>query len=319
MKILVVSDILEQKHIEQIKKAVALIGATVLFFKSEDEIPESDFDADVIYGFAPKIVSTSKTLKWLCVPWAGVDSLMKEGYFANEDCILTNSAGSYGDSIAEHMIALSIVMMRKLDEFLAETREGKWLLPRAQKSLKNSRITVLGTGDIGKSFAKRARAFEPSQIVGVCRSGKCDSPYFDRILSVSELDGVLGETDLLAMCLPATSETAGILSRKRIESLADGAFVVNVGRGSAIDEEALADNLESSHLDGAALDVFQTEPLPKESRLWRTKNLLITPHVAGKLTLECTKDKNVEMFLEDLQNFASGKAMKYIVDKKLGY
>ena len=91
MKILVVSDILEQKHIEQIKKAVALIGATVSFYKTEAEIPESDFDADVIYGFAPKIVSTSKKLKWLCVPWAGVDSLMKEGYFANEDCILTNS------------------------------------------------------------------------------------------------------------------------------------------------------------------------------------------------------------------------------------
>ncbi|MCR5318665.1 MAG: hypothetical protein K6E22_10600, partial [Treponema sp.] len=126
-------------------------------------------------------------------------------------------------------------------------------------------------------------------------------------------------TDLLAMSLPGTPETKGILSRQRISLLPNGAYIVNVGRGSAIDEDALADNLESGHLAGAALDVFQTEPLPVESKLWKTKNLLITPHVAGNLTLDYTKDKNVQMFLEDLKNFMEEKPLKYLVDKKLGY
>ena len=171
---------------------------------------------------------------------------------------------------------------------------------------------------IGTTFAKRARAFEPAVIIGVSRSGKAGDIY-DKVLPVSELDSVLPETDLLAMSLPGTPETRNILTRKRIELLAEGACIVNVGRGTAIDEEALADNLENGHLYGAALDVFQTEPLPKNSRLWKLKNLFMTPHVAGNLTVAYTKDRNVEMFLEDLKNFTAGRPMHYLVDRKLGY
>ena len=319
MKILVINNLIEEKHIDLITEAAKSVGANVSFYKTENEIPQSDFDADVIYGFAPTIVKTNKNLKWLCVPWAGVDSIMTPGYFANEDCLITNSAGAYGVSIAEHMIAVALVMMRRLNEFFEETHDGKWLFPRAQKSLKDSRITVLGTGDIGTSFAKRAKAFEPAQIIGVCRSGKSVESVYDKVLSVNELDSILPETDLLAMSLPATAETKGILSRERLALMPQGAYLINVGRGSAIDEEALADALDSKHIAGAALDVFQTEPLPQNSRLWHTKNLLITPHVAGNLTLPYTKDKNVEMFIEDLKNFTAGRTLRYLVDKKLGY
>ena len=318
MKILAINELFEEKHIELIKKGATEAGAEVHFYTSDKEIPQSDFDADIIYGFAPEIAKTSKNLKWLCVPWAGVDSLMVPGYFANEDCILTNSAGSYGVSIAEHMIAGALVILRRMNEFYDETRAGFWGKPRSQKSLKGCRITVLGTGDIGTTFAKRARAFEPAALIGVCRSGKAGDIY-DKVLPVSKLDSVLPETDLLAMSLPGTPETRNILTRKRIELLADGACIVNVGRGTAIDEEALADNLENGHLYGAALDVFQTEPLPENSRLWKLKNLVMTPHVAGNLTVAYTKDKNVEMFLEDLKNFTAGRPMHYLVDRKLGY
>lgn len=319
MKILVINNQLEQKHIDLIKQTAVELGVLVNFYKAETDIPESDFDAEIIYGFAPSIVKTSKNLKWLCVPWAGVDSLMVPGYFANEECLLTNSAGAYGVSIAEHMIATSLVMMRRLNEFFEETRNGQWLSPRSQRSLKDCRITVLGTGDIGTTFAKRAKAFEPAQIIGVCRSGKSSESVYDKVLSVKELDDVLPETDLLAMSLPATAETKGILSRERMALMPEGAYIVNVGRGSAIDEDALADNLESGHLAGAALDVFQTEPLPADNRLWKTKNLLITPHVAGNMTLPYTKDKNVNMFLEDLRNYKEGRPLRYLVDRSLGY
>ena len=319
MKILVINNQLEQKHIDLIEQTAVELGALVNFYKAETDIPESDFDAEIIYGFAPSIVKTSKNLKWLCVPWAGVDSLMVPGYFANEECLLTNSAGAYGVSIAEHMISVSLVMMRRLNEFFEETRNGQWLSPRSQRSLKDCRITVLGTGDIGTTFAKRAKAFEPAQIIGVCRSGKSSESVYDKVLSVKELDDVLPETDLLAMSLPATPETKGILSRERMALMPEGAYIVNVGRGSAIDEDALADNLESGHLAGAALDVFQTEPLPADNRLWKIKNLLITPHVAGNMTLPYTKDKNVNMFLEDLRNYKEGRPLRYLVDRCLGY
>ena len=111
MKILVISNMLDQKHFDLIKTEADKIGADVFFYKNEQEIPQNNYDAEIIYGFAPSIVKTSKNLKWLCVPWAGVDSLMVPGYFANEECLLTNSAGAYGVSIAEHMIGVSLVMM----------------------------------------------------------------------------------------------------------------------------------------------------------------------------------------------------------------
>ncbi|MCR5620940.1 MAG: D-2-hydroxyacid dehydrogenase [Treponema sp.] len=319
MKLIVVNKLFDQRHIERIQQLASELGVDAAFYRDEADIPLSDYDADIIYGFAPSITRTSRKLKWLCVPWAGVDSLMSPGYFANEDCLLTNSAGAFGVAIAEHMIAVALMMMRNMDVFLEGSRKCNWLPPLPQHSLKDSRITVLGTGDIGTSFAKRAKAFEPQRIVGVCRSGKNSDPAYDELVPVDRLDEVLPETDLLAMSLPSTAETKGILSRERISLLPEGAYVINVGRGSAIDEAALVDSLECGHLGGAALDVFQTEPLPADSPLWKTKKLLITPHVSGIMMLPYTKDRNVDLFLEDLRNYMEGKPLRGLVDRKLGY
>ena len=319
MKVVVLTDILSDRYKEMILNAASKAGADVCFAKSEEDIPDEYKDTEVIYGFGVETARRSKSLKWLSVPSAGVDYLMKPDSFANKDCILTNASGSYGVSIAEHMITVSLMMMRRIDYFYRETLNGKWISPQPQKSLKDSRITVLGTGDIGICFAKRARAFEPSRLIGVCRSGKCEEESFDSIHQTGELDALLPETDLLVMSLPATPETENILSRERISLLPDGAYIVNVGRGTAIDEEALADSLDSGHLAGAALDVFRNEPLPKDDRLWNTKNLIITPHVAGNLTLEYTIYKNVEMFCENLLCYSEGRPMKQVVDIKLGY
>ena len=319
MKIIVLTRGLQAKHKAMIEDCAAKADAKVCFAESEAEVPAEFGDAEVVYGFGMQIAKTNKNLKWLCVPSAGVDYLMKPGTFANENCLLTNSSGAYGVSIAEHMIAVSLMMMRNLTGFYAESLHGNWSRPVPQKSLKNSRITVLGTGDIGSSFARRAKAFEPKKLIGVCRSGRSTETVYDAVLPIGELDAVLPETDLLAMSLPDTPETKRILSKERIALLPKGAYVVNVGRGSAIDEEALADSLNAGHLAGAALDVFQTEPLPKESRLWSTKNLLITPHVAGNLTVAYTLDKNVEMFCEDLLRYAEGKPLSHLVDRTKGY
>jgi len=319
MKILVINSELKEKHVKMINEAAEKVGAQVNYIRSEMNITDDMKDAEIIYGFGVNYARTNKNLKWLCVPSAGVDYLMKPDSFANKDCLLTNSAGAYGVTIAEHIIAVTLMMMRNITEYYALALTGKWAKPKAQKSLKDCRITVLGTGDIGTNFAKRAKAFEPKIITGVCRSGKCDDPSYDRIMKVDELDSILPNTELLVMSLPSTKETENILSKERMALLSKGAYIVNVGRGSAIDEDALAENLENGHLAGAALDVFKEEPLPKTSRLWNIKNLLITPHVAGNLTLEHTLNKNVEMFCEDLINYASGNKLKYLVDRKRGY
>lgn len=319
MKIIVLSNELNPNHKEMIRKTADQVKAEVHFAKTEDGIPEGFLDAEILYGFGLQTASKSKDLKWLCVPSAGVDYLLKPGIFANEDCMITNSAGAYGVSIAEHIIMVSLMMMRQMTNVYKKSISGVWGEKVPQKSLKDCKITVLGTGDIGCNFARRAKAFEPKCITGVCRSGVCNESAFDQIRKTEDLNDVLSKTDLLVMSLPDTKETKGILSKERMELLPKGAYIVNVGRGSAIDEDALADSLDKEHLAGAALDVFVTEPLPSSSRLWNTKNLLITPHVAGNLTLGYTLDKNVEMFCEDLLNYASGLPLKYAIDKKRGY
>ena len=319
MKIVVINNALKEQHKQKIRRVAEKVGGEVYFLASEKELTDETRDAEVAYGKAKTLAASDRALKWLCLPSAGFDTYLKPGSFANEDCLLSNSVGAYGVSIAEHITAVSLMMMRGLTEHYACSLKGAWgpLVP--QRSLKGSRITVLGTGDIGRTFAKRVKAFEPASLTGVCRSGRCDEACFDAVYPVSALDSVLPDTDLLVMCLPETSETRGLLSRERIALLPEGAYVVNVGRGSSVDADALADSLEQGHLAGAALDVFTTEPLPQDSRLWKTRGLLITPHAAGNLTLKYTLDRNVDMFLEDLENYAAGRPLKHLVDRKRGY
>lgn len=319
MKVIVYNNALKSQHKNLIKETAEQVGADVCFIESEDSIPEEFEDAEIFYGPGLKTIGKSRHIKWFCAPSAGVDFLLKPGVFANEDCIITNSAGAYGVSIAEHIVMLSLMLMRQMHVFFRKSISCEWGKPLPQKSLKDCRITVLGTGDIGSSFARRAKAFEPKSIVSVCRSGKCSESSFDKIYRIDEFNEVLRETELLVMCLPGTTETEGVLSKERMGILPQGAYIVNVGRGSAIDESALIENLENEKLAGAALDVFANEPLPEESPLWTTKNLIITPHVAGNLTLDYTLDKNVEMFCENLVNYAEGRPLKHVVDKVRGY
>ena len=324
MKVLVYSGALKPEHVEEIRVTAARAGVELGFTDSEVDIPEKFLDADIVYGLGFNVknadkIRENKNLKWISMISAGIDYLLQPGFFANEHIIITNSSGAYGVTIAEHIIAVSLMMMRKLTYTYADALQGKWSGLKMQKSLKDSRITVLGTGDIGTCFAKRAKAFEPAEIVGVSRSGKNDDPVYDRMLSIEHLNEVLPTTDLLVMSLPGTSETEGILSRERIALLPKDAYVVNVGRGSAIDYDALMESLNNDKLAGAALDVFNVEPLPEDDPLWKTKNLLITPHSAGNLTLDYTRDKNVHQFCENLLNYVEGKPLQHVVDKTAGY
>ena len=175
-----------------------------------------------------------------------------------------------------------------------------------------------GAGDIGTECARRGRAVHPASRTGVSRSGRANAD-FDAVHSVTELDQLLPETDLLFMSLPSVSDTVNILNAERMALLPKGAYVVNVGRGTAIDQDALIKALDSGHLAGAALDVVVPEPLPADHPLRKAKNLLLTPHVAGNMTLGYTCERNVQLFCENLENYAAGRPMHHLVDRRKGY
>ena len=258
-------------------------------------------------------------LKWFCGSFAGVDAYLDESLYPSPEVMLSNSSGAYGVTIAEHIVMVTLMLLRHAPVYCAEQAAGHWGEVMPMRSIIGSTITVVGTGDIGTEFARRAKALGAKSIRGVRRTKKAADPAFDEIHTNDELDGLLPDTDILVLALPATGETKGILSAERIALLPASAYVVNVGRGSAIDQAALIDALNGGRLSGAALDVFAQEPIPAGGPAWTAKNLLITPHISGQMSLGYTRDRNVELFCEDLERYGRGEKPLRLVDRKIGY
>jgi phosphoglycerate dehydrogenase-like enzyme len=156
-------------------------------------------------------------------------------------------------------------------------------------------------------------------MTGVNRRGSNPDNIYDRIVSLKEIDEVLPETDVLILSLPATDETIGLFDEARLNRLPEGSYIVNVGRGNVLDEKALERMLREGRLGGAALDVFEKEPLDRDSTLWDCPRLILTTHVAGNWTLPHTVEKIVSLFTADFENYCTGKPMKQLVDLEAGY
>ena len=312
---------INETHMAKIRETAESLGFTPHFFSREQKEAAIEClqHCEIFYGHTPNLLRAAPAeLKWYCCAFAGVDPYCKDdGIFANPDCLLTNS-NCYGVTIAEHTIMALLMLMRRMPEYTEITRRRGWENQLPIRSIRDSEFTVLGTGNIGVNVAERLRGMGAAKIIGLNRSGTPVSA-FDEVYPISRLDEVLPTTQTLIMALPGTAETIHILNRERIALLPQDAFVINVGRGTAIDQEALAEALNHDRLAGAALDVFVPEPLPEDHFLWDTKNLIITPHISGNLTLGYTCDLNVQMFCEDLANYAAGRPLKGLVDRKLGY
>ena len=319
-KIGVIIDFLTPEYEKTLRGAAERCGYGIAFFPSSKAAEGNVDDCTIIYGHpSQKVIAGAKHLKWYASCWAGVDRFCRDDLYQNPDCLLTNASGAYGTTIAGHSIMVSLMLLRRQMEYTEIIREGDWrVLDGGIHSLHGARVTCLGTGDIGTEFARRVRAFHPAKLLGLNRSGRAN-PDFDEMRTVAELDAVLPETDLLFMSLPSTPDTVGILNAERMALLPKGAYVVNVGRGTAIDQDALIAALDSEHLAGAALDVVVPEPLPADHPLRRAKNLLLTPHVAGNMTLGYTCERNIALFCENLENYAAGRPMHHLVDRRKGY
>ena len=320
--ICIYQEFLTEAHKDRIRETARRTGFTPHFFNLDqfEEAKDCLQHCEVLYAHSADLLRAAPaTLKWYCCSFAGVDLYCKDpGLFANPDCLLTNS-NVYGVTIAEHVVMVTLMLLRRMPEFQDIVRRREWVSELPMRSIYGSRITVLGAGDIGTNFARRAKALGAGHICGVSRSGRNPDPAYDRMLPQEQLDQVLPETEILVMALPSVADTVGILSRERIALLPRDAIVVNVGRGTAIDQEALMEALNAGRIAGAALDVVVPEPLPREHPLWSTRNLLLTPHISGNMSLGYTCDINVDMFCRDLETYAAGRPLEHRVDRKRGY
>ena len=276
-KIAIYDSFTEPKHRRLIDETAARAGFTVDYYAAPAAVPaDKRGDYEVIYGMPkPGELKDFVNLKWFCGSFAGVDAYLDDSLYPSPEVMLSNSSGAYGVTIAEHMVMVTLMLLRHAPVYCADQAAGRWGRVLPMRSIMGS------TND--------------------------------------ELDALLPDTDILALALPATGETKGFLSAARLALLPKTAYVVNVGRGSAIDQAALLDALNHDRLAGAALDVFEQEPIPAGDPAWTAKNLLITPHISVQMSLGYTRDRNVQLFCEDLERYGRGEKLLRLVDRRIGY
>lgn len=320
-KIAVLGTAFDDNHKAKINAAAQSCGYSVRFYQTHEEALPNIGDATIFFGpsdaRSPEMVKAMPGLKWFASYYAGVDPLLPAGRLG-EEVILTNGSGAYGVTIAEHMVMVCLMMLRRYPEYYRMVQNKEFSSDLMISSLYGAKIVICGTGDIGSKFAARLRAFCPAEIIGVNRTGRAVEG-FDRVIPMTEIDTVLPQADILALTLPGTPLTNNLISRERIASMKRGSYIVNVGRGNSIDQDAVIDALNAGHLAGAALDVFRTEPVPQEDPAWTTEGLLFTPHCSGKMTMAYTRDTLVDTFCENLTRFCKGEPMLHVVDRALGY
>ena len=281
--------------------------------------PDIINEYDIVLGsVGPKIIADSKRLKWLQLGSAGSDSYQGLSCFS-EGAILTNGSGAYGLTISEHTIAMILMLKRKIHLHIRAQLENKWeKSPDAITSLYGSRVLVIGLGDLGTEFSKKAKAMG-AYIIGISRTKKPKPEFVDEIYTADNIDNQLPLADVITLSLPNTDATKRIINRERIGMLQKNAIIVNVGRGSAIDTEALTEALASGSIEGAALDVTDPEPLPEDHKLWKLPNVIITPHVAGTHNLPETRRILIEIAIGNYDAYTNNKPMRNVVDFKRQY
>jgi D-2-hydroxyacid dehydrogenase (NADP+) len=263
----------------------------------------------------------ARRLAWIHSTAAGVSQLMYPE-LRQSGVMVTNPRGIFSVPMAEHTMGLMLALARNFPDAVRYQDRGSWAQqelwdrPQQLSELQGKLLLVVGYGSIGRELAKRARAFG-LRVWGVTRSSQGDLGQAERMLPVSRLAEALPHADYLVLAAPETPETRGLIARAELQQMKAGARLINVGRGSLLDESALRNALESGRLAGAALDVASSEPLPPDSPLWKAPNLFITPHTSG--VSDRLWQRETELLLDLLAQWFAGEELSNRVDLSRGY
>jgi len=285
--------------------------------KLAEELPS----AHVFFGFLTRDEFLSAgELHWIQSPSTGNDRFLTIPELVEGDVILTSARGTHAICLAEHTFALLLSFTRGIRQFIFEQQRHHWANREWRNTLvelTGSTLGIVGFGTVGRATAHRARAFGMRIVaVDVVEQEKPD--YVEWLGGLNRLGDLLSESDYVVVTVPYTQDTRGMLGREELAIMKPTAILVGISRGGIIDEDALVDALRSGRLAGAGLDVTAQEPLPEDSPLWDTPNLLITPHVAGGTQFEA--DAVLEIFTENLDRFLRGELpLRNQIDKRRGF
>lgn len=281
-----------------------------------DLLAGADVCFDVDWRDPAALATNAPRLRWVQATSAGIGGFLARTGLDRTDITFTTAAGVHAVPLAEFALAGVLDLAKGLPHLRAQQAAHRWER-YATTSVRGRRAVVVGLGSIGRETV-RLLAAVGLDVVGVGRPGRAyDVGGAARVVSTDELDDVLPGAEVVVLATPLTDETTGLLSRARIGSLPHGAIVVNVARGPVVDEVALTDALTSGHLGGAALDVFEVEPLPASSPLWDMANVIVSPHSASTLVGE--NAALVELFVDNLRRFLDGRGLRNTYDATRGY
>ena len=303
----------KEKHIEAIRAAAP--GADIAFIPAKELTEEDVGRAEVILGNIPHaLVASCKRLRLLHLGSAGADgypAIMPEG------AALTNSSGAYGLAISEHMLGMLLAIIKKLYPYWENQKMSLWHDEGGVSSVEDAVVLSVGMGDIGGEFLRKCKALG-AYTIGVRRTPRAKPDFADELYTLDSIDELLPRADVVALSLPSGPATNGLMDERRMRLMKKGAVLINVGRGSAVDTEALV-KVCSEGLIRAALDVTDPEPLPEEHPLWHTPNVFITPHISGFFHLPQTLDRIVAIGAENLRRIIAGEPLLNAVDGATGY
>lgn len=289
-------------------------------YATEDELTEALPGADVLFvwHFLSEAVvdawAGADNLRWVHVASAGVDRLLFDE-LRDSEVLVTNSRGVFDRPMAEYVLATILSFAKDLHTSVRLQDRKHWR-HRETERIEGKRALVVGTGPIGRAIATQLSAAGLS-VAGAGRLARTDDPDFGYVHASGALHEVFGEFDYVVLAAPLTDQTRGMIDADALARFAPTARLINVGRGQLVVQEDLVEALSAGRLAGAALDVFDTEPLPEPSPLWEMPHVLISPHMSGD-TLGWTEDL-VNLFTANLLSYAAGDRLRNVVDKHRGY
>lgn len=306
----------EQRHIAQIQ-AVAPDWEVV--DAGQERIAELLPTADIYCGHAKvpvpwdQVVSAGR-LQWIQSSAAGMDHCLVPAVIGSE-IMVTSASGVLANQVADHTLALLAGSLRRLPVF-SDAMAKREFIRRPTRDLHHSTIGIVGLGGNGRRLAEVLSVFETT-ILATDWFPINKPPHVAELLAADQLDTLLPRCDAVILAAPLNNVTRGMFDARRIGLMKPGAVLINMARGPMVVEDALVDALESGHLWGAGLDVTETEPLPRESRLWTAPNLILTPHVGGQCATRIEDMTN--FFCENLRRFLAGERLLNVTDKQLGF
>lgn len=307
----------QEEHIEKIRSVVPNIEVVKVSASDLLEIERQLEDADVLAGTLWVIppITDVRNLKWIHSFSAGAERVLTPEVKAS-DVIVGNCSGIHAVPIAEHILGFMLIFTRRFYQTFQNQQNKIWEKQGSITELREKVVLIVGLGHIGREAARLANCLG-ANVLAVDTSKKEKPEFVTSLYSSEQLDEVLPKADFVVLCLPYTQGTYHLFGMAKFRAMKDTAVLVNISRGGIVHEEQLIEALRQKVIGGAALDVTETEPLPKESPLWKMDNVVITPHHSG--WSEKYMDRAVDLFCVNLKAYLRGERLPNLVDKERGY